>query len=61
MAESLVFVLVCIDIGDDPSNDAKDCVGGGGLREFSVIGGADVVLDCIGVADVVDDVTDRVD
>lgn len=57
----MVSVLVCIDVCDDPSDDAQDCVCRGSLGELAIVGGADVVLDCVGMADVVDDVTDRVD
>lgn len=55
------FVLVGVDVGEDPADEAERSVGGGGLSEFGVVLAADVVLDGVGVADVVDDVADGID
>jgi hypothetical protein len=57
----LVFVLVGIDIGDDPSYGAQDSIGRGCLRELTIVGCADVVSDCVGMTHVIDYVADGVD
>ena len=57
----MILVFVSVDIGDDPRNGAQDGVGSGCLGKFWVIWFGYVVFDRIGVADIVDDVADRVD
>lgn len=55
------LIFVSINIGKDPPDQAEYSIGSGGLAELAVTGLLDVVLNGVGVTDVVDDVADRID
>lgn len=57
----MIVVLVGVDVGEDPPQGAEYGVNGSGAGQLRVGRGGDVVLDCVGVAHVVDDIGQRVD
>ena len=57
----MIVVLVGVDVGKDPPQYAENGVNGSGAGQLRVGGCGNVVLDCVGVAHVVDDVGQRVD